>query len=151
VTNDDEGNILSSLLAKRYGAKRAITLINKNSYSPLVGPLGIDAIVSPRAITVSNILQHVRRGRIRAVHSLRDGFAEVIEAEALETSAVVNIPLREVKLPSGAIVGAIVRGNEVIVPRPSTIIKPKDRVIILAAIGQVKKVEKMFAVRLEFF
>ena len=151
VTNDDEGNILSSLLAKRYGAKRAITLINKKSYSPLVGPLGIDAIVSPRAITVSNILQHVRRGRIRAVHSLRDGFAEVIEAEALETSAVVNIPLREVKLPSGAIVGAIVRGNEVIVPRPSTIIKPKDRVIILAAIGQVKKVEKMFAVRLEFF
>ncbi|WP_207459620.1 Trk system potassium transporter TrkA [Azospirillum sp. SYSU D00513] len=151
VTNDDEGNILSSLLAKRYGAKRAITLINKTTYSALVTPLGIDAVVSPRGITVSNILQHVRRGRVRAVHSLRDGFAEVIEAEALETSAVVNTPLREVKLPSGSIVGAIVRGDEVIVPRPNTIIRPKDRVIILAAIGQVKKVEKLFAVRLEFF
>ena len=151
VTNDDEGNILSSLLAKRHGAKRAITLINKASYTSLVSPLGIDAVVSPRAITVSNILQHVRRGRIRAVHSLRDGFAEVIEAEALETSAVVNTPLREVKLPSGVIVGAIVRGDEVIIPRPATVIRPKDRVIILATAGQVKKVEKMFAVRLEFF
>lgn len=151
VTNDDEGNILSSLLAKRYGARRAITLINKTSYGALVTPLGIDAIVSPRAITVSNILQHVRRGRIRAVHSLREGFAEVIEAEALETSSVVNTPLRDVKLPSGVIVGAIVRGDEVIVPRPNSVIRPKDRVIILATVGQVKKVEKMFAVRLEFF
>jgi len=151
VTNDDEGNILSSLLAKRYGAQRVITLINKTSYSALVTPLGIDAIVSPRAITVSNILQHVRRGRIRAVHSLREGFAEVIEAEALETSAVVNTPLKDVKLPSGVIVGAIVRGDDVIIPRPNTVIRPKDRVIILATVGQVKKVEKMFAVRLEFF
>jgi trk system potassium uptake protein TrkA len=108
-------------------------------------------VVSPRAITVSTILQHVRRGRIRAVHSLREGFAEVIEAEALETSSLVNQPLRDIKLPTGVIVGAIVRGNEVIIPRPTTIIKPHDRVIILAAVGQVKKVEKMFAVRLEFF
>lgn len=151
VTNDDEGNILASLLAKRYGCQRAITLINKTTYSALVTPLGIDAIVSPRAITVSTILQHVRRGRIRSVHSLREGFAEIIEAEALETSTVVNTPLKDVKLPSGVIVGAIVRGDEVIIPRPSTIIRPKDRVIILAAVGQVKKVEKMFAVRLEFF
>ncbi|QQP91979.1 Trk system potassium transporter TrkA [Skermanella rosea] len=151
VTNDDEGNILASLLAKRYGCQRAITLINKTTYSPLVTTLGIDAVVSPRTITVSTILQHVRRGRIRAVHSLREGFAEVIEAEALETSSLINTPLREIKLPTGVIVGAIVRGEEVIIPRPSTVIKPHDRVIILAAVGQVKKVEKMFAVRLEFF
>lgn len=151
VTNDDEGNILASLLAKRYGCQRAITLINKTTYSPLVTTLGIDAVVSPRSITVSSILQHVRRGRIRSVHSLREGFAEIIEAEALETSSLVNTPLKEIKLPSGVIVGAIVRGEEVIIPRPSTVIKPHDRVIILAAVGQVKKVEKMFAVRLEFF
>ena len=86
VTDDDETNILSSLLAKRYGAERAVTLINKTTYSPLITTLGIDVVVSPRAITVSTILQHVRRGRIRAVHSLGDGFAEVIEADALETS-----------------------------------------------------------------
>lgn len=151
VTNDDEGNILASLLAKRYGCQRAITLINKTTYSPLVTTLGIDAVVSPRSITVSSILQHVRRGRIRSVHSLREGFAEIIEAEALETSSLVNTPLKEIRLPSGVIVGAIVRGDEVIIPRPSTVIKPHDRVIILAAVGQVKKVEKMFAVRLEFF
>lgn len=151
VTNNDEGNILASLLAKRYGCERAITLINKTTYQPLVHPLGIDAVVSPRSITVSSILQHVRRGRIKAVHSLREGFAEVIEAEALETSALVNQPLRDIRLPAGVIVGAIVRGSEVIIPRPSTVVKPNDRVIILAEVGQVKKVEKMFAVRLEFF
>lgn len=151
VTNDDEGNILSSLLAKRHGAKRAITLVNKASYGALVTPLGIDAVVNPRATTVSHILQHVRRGRIRAVHSLRDGFAEVIEAEALETSTVINTPLKDVDLPDGVIVGAIVRGDEVIIPRPNTVIRPHDRVIILAQVGYVKKVEKMFAVRLEFF
>ncbi|CAK0778233.1 trk system potassium uptake protein [uncultured Gammaproteobacteria bacterium] len=151
VTNGDETNILASLLAKRHGCKRAITLINKATYTPLVTTLGIDAVVSPRTITVSSILQHVRRGRIRSVHSLRDGFAEIIEAEALETSTVVNMPLRDIKLPSGVIIGAIVRGNDVIIPTPATVIRPKDRVIILAAAGQVKKVEKMFAVRLEFF
>jgi trk system potassium uptake protein TrkA len=151
VTNDDEGNILASLLAKRYGCQRAITLINKTTYSPLVTTLGIDAVVSPRSITVSSILQHVRRGRIRAVHSLREGFAEIIEAEALETSSLVNQPLKDLRMPAGIIVGAIVRGDDVIIPRPSTVIKPHDRVIILAAAGQVRKVEKMFSVRLEFF
>ncbi len=151
VTNSDEGNILASLLAKRYGCQRAITLINKTTFQPLVHPLGIDAVVSPRSITVSSILQHVRRGRIKAVHSLREGFAEVIEAEALETSTLINMPLKDIRMPAGVIVGAIVRGNDVIIPRPSTVIKPNDRVIILAELGQVKKVEKMFAVRLEFF
>ncbi|AUN29584.1 Trk system potassium transporter TrkA [Niveispirillum cyanobacteriorum] len=151
VSNSDEGNILASLLAKRHGCKRAITLINKTTYQPLVLPLGIDAVVSPRSITVSSILQHVRRGRIKAVHSLRENFAEVIEAEALETSTLINTPLKDIRLPAGIIVGAIVRAGKVIIPRPSTVIKPNDRVIILAEVGQVKKVEKMFAVRLEFF
>jgi trk system potassium uptake protein len=151
VTNDDEGNILASLLAKRYGCRRAITLINKMTYAPLVTNLGVDAVVSPKAITVSTILQHVRRGRIRAVQSLREGFAEVIEAEAMETSSLVGQPLRDIRMPAGVLVGAIVRGQEVIIPRPNTIIRPHDRVIILAAAGQVKRVEKMFAVRLEFF
>ena len=151
VSNDDEVNVLSSLLAKRYGAKRAVTLINNSSYGPLVSSLGIDVVVSPRDVTVSTILQHVRRGRIRAVHSIRDGLAEVIEAEALETSPLMGTPLREVKLPAGIIVGAIVRGDEVIIPNGDTVIQTKDRVIILATAGQVKKVEKLFSVSLEFF
>jgi trk system potassium uptake protein TrkA len=151
VTNDDETNILASLLAKRYGSQRVITLLNKNTYHPLITTLGIDAVVSPRSITASTILQHVRRGRIRSVHSLRDGFAEVIEAEALETSSLINTPIRDIKLPPDVIIGAVVRGGEVIIARPDTVIKPQDRVILLAAAAVVKKIEKMFAVRLEFF
>ena len=154
VSNDDETNILASLLAKRIGVKRAVTLINKPSYGPLITTLGIDVVVSPRAITVSTILQHVRRGRIRAVHSLGDGFAEIIEAEALETSPLVGTQLNEIELPEGVIIGAVLRGGqggEVIIPRGSTVIEGNDRVILLATADAVKLVERMFAVRLEFF
>jgi trk system potassium uptake protein TrkA len=151
VSNDDEVNILASLLAKRFGCQRSITLINKPTYTPLMGNLGIDAVVSPRAITVSTILQHVRRGRVRSVHTLSDGFGEIIEVEALETSGLVGPPLREAKLPQGVIVGAIVRDNEIVIPRGDTVVRTGDRVVLFAAAGAVKKVEKMFAVRLEFF
>ncbi len=151
VSNDDEVNILTSLLAKRFGSQRAVTLVNSTTYSPLIGTLGIDTVVSPREITVSTILQHVRQGRIRSVHSLSEGFGEIIEAEALETSSLVGVPLREADLPEGVMVGAIVRGEEVIIPRGDTVIKPKDQVVIFAASSAVKSVEKLFAVRLEFF
>ena len=151
VTDDDETNILGSLLAKRYGVERTIALANKTTYSSLVTTLGIDVLVNPRAITVSTILQHIRRGRIRAVHSLRDGFGEVIEAEALETSPLVGSQIKEGKLPAGVIIGAIVRDGAVIIPRGDTDVRARDRVILLATTGSVKKVEKLFAVRLEFF
>jgi len=151
VSNDDEVNILASLLAKRYGCRRAVTLINKTTYNPLVGTLGIDTVVSPRAITVSTILQHVRRGRIRSVHSLNEGFGEVIEAEVLETSSLIGSPLRDADLPEGVLVGAIVRGDEVLIPRGDSIIRAHDLVVIFAASHAVKKIEKLFAVKLEFF
>ena len=151
VTNDDEVNILASLLAKRYGAQRSITLINNTTYAPLMGSLGIDAVVSPRGITVSTILQHVRRGRIRSVHSLGEGFGEIIEADALETSRLVGVPIREAKLPEGVIIGALVRDGEVIIPRGDTVVRINDRVVLFAAADAVRKVEKMFSVRLEFF
>ncbi len=151
VTNDDETNILAALLAKRTGARRAMTLINKTTYKALVGPLGIDVVISPRAITVSNILQHVRRGRIHAVHSLHEGFGELIEADALETSSLVGKPLREVKLPAGVLLGAVVRDGTVISPRGNTVVQAGDRVVLFAAADAVKKVEKMFSVRLEYF
>lgn len=151
VTNDDETNILASLLAKRYGSQRAITLINKNTYEPLINSLGIDVVVSPRNITVSTILQHVRRGRIHSVHTLREGFGELIEAEALETSDLVGKPLREVNLPSGVILGAIVRDDKMICPTGSTIVQSKDRVVLFASADSIRKVEKMFSVQLEYF
>lgn len=151
VTNDDETNILASLLAKRQGCERAVTLINNMNYAPLISTLGVDAVVSPRAITVSTILQHVRRGRIRALHSLGEGFGEIIEADILETSSLAGTRLRDAGLPEGVIFGAIVRGDEVILPRGDTVIRVGDRVALFAAADAVKYVEKMFAVRLEFF
>ncbi|MEX0697374.1 MAG: Trk system potassium transporter TrkA [Dongiaceae bacterium] len=151
VSNDDEVNILASLLAKRFGCQRSITLINKTTYGPLIGTLGIDAVVSPRAITVSTILQHVRRGRVRSVHSLSDGFGEIIEVDALETSSLVGPPLREAKLPDGVILGALVRDGEVIIPHGDTVVRQGDRMVIFAVAEAVKKIEKMFAARLEFF
>ena len=151
LTNDDETNILSTFLAKHVGAKRSIVLINKESFANMVGPMGVDVVVNPRAITVSNVLHYVRRGRIHGAHSLRDGFGEVIEADALETSSLVGKPLRDVKLPKGILVGALVREGKVISPRGDTVILAGDRVIIFAAAEAVKKVEKLFSVRLEYF
>ncbi|MEO1193261.1 MAG: Trk system potassium transporter TrkA [Pseudomonadota bacterium] len=151
VTNDDETNILASLLAKRNGCSRAVTLINNASYGTLTGTLGIDAVVSPRAITVSKILQHVRRGRIRKVHPVAEGTAEAIEAEALETSGLVGVPLRDAHLPEGVHVGAIVRGGAVTIARGDTVIRPGDLVILFAAQGAVRRLEKLFSVKLEYF
>ena len=151
VSNDDEVNILASLLAKREGAERAITLVNNMTFEPLLASLGIDVVVNPRAITVSRILQYVRRGRIRGVYSLRDGLAEIIEAEAMETSPIVGVPIKDVHLPVGMVAGAIIRSDEVIIPRGSTVIQPKDRVVIFTVAEGVKHLEKMFSVRLEYF
>jgi trk system potassium uptake protein TrkA len=151
VTNDDEINILSSLLAKREGAKRAITLINKGQYETLIGSLGIDVVVDPRNITVSTIIQHVRRGRIHSVHTLGEGFGELIEAEALETSPMVGKPLKEADLPEGMVIGAVVRDDVVISPRGNTVIRAKDRVVVFAASDIISQVEKMFSVQLEYF
>ena len=151
VTNDDETNILSSLLAKRAGAKRAITLINKTAYDPLIGSLGIDVVVEPRNITVSTIIQHVRRGRIHSVHTLGENYGELIEAEALETSPLVGVPLRDAKLPDGMLIGAIVRDDVVINPRGDTVAQTGDRIVVFAASDVIRKVEKMFSVQLEYF
>ncbi len=151
VTNDDETNVLSALLAKRHGCKRVMALVNKTDYAPLMSNLGIDVVISPRAITVSNILQHVRRGRIHAVHSLQEGFGELIEADAMETSPLVGKPLKEIKLPTGVLLGAVVRDGKVISPRGNTVVQVKDRVVLFATADAVKKVENMFSVRLEYF
>ena len=151
VTDNDEVNVLAALLAKRLGCARTVALVNTVHYQPLVTSLGVDVAVSPRAITVSTILQHLRRGRIRAVHSLREGAGEIIEAEAMDTSRIVGKPLSGVKLDKGIMVGAIVRQETVIVPRGDTVIQAGDRVILYALPKVVQKVEKLFSVSLEFF
>jgi len=151
VTGDEENNVLISLLAKGLGAKKTITRINKLSYIPLVSAIGLDTVVSSRLSAVRAILQYIRRGRIISVAPLKGEHAEAIEAEALETSDIVNIPLSQVKFPKGALVGAIVRGEEIIIPRGDSIIRPKDRLIILALQKVVPKLEKLLTVKLDFF
>jgi trk system potassium uptake protein TrkA len=109
-------------MANRLGCRRALTLLNNSSYVPIVRSLGIDAYINPRAITVSRVLQHVRRGRIRAVHSVHNGAGELIEAEALETSPLVGRPLRELDLPDGVRIGAILRDPAALrKSRPTTV------------------------------
>ena len=151
LTNDDKVNILSCVMAKQLGCERSVSLINNRGYSGLINPMGVDAFVNPRATTVSTVLRHVRRGRIRGVSSVQDGKAEVIEAAALATSTLVGRPLRDADLPSGIRLGAVLRGTEVIVPRGDTEIQAGDRVIIFAMADEVRRVERMFRVSIEFF
>ncbi len=151
LTNNDQVNILSSVMAKRLGCKSNLTLINDPSYHDFTKTLSIDAYINPRSVTISRVLQHVRRGRIRAVHSVHRGGAEVIEAEALETSPLVGPELHEGELPAGIRIGAIYRNGQVIKPSGSVRIKPNDRIVMFALANAVKQVEQLFRVSLEFF
>ena len=145
VTNDDETNIFASVLAKRAGCRRAVTLVNKPSYEPLLPVLGIDAVVSPSAVTISTILRHVRRGPIAALHTLREDFGEVIEAEALPGSRLVGGALGEVGLPEGMLVGAVVRGDDVVIPDAGTRVAPGDRVVAMVTYRAVRAAEAVLA------
>lgn len=151
LTNNDQVNILASVMAKQLGCKSNLVLINNPAYHDLTKSLGVDALVNPGAVTISRVLQHVRRGRVRAVHTIQRGAAEIIEAEALETSPLVGQPLRDLHLPDGIRIGGIYRNGEVLKPSGALRIKPKDRVVIFALAHAVKHVEQMFRVSLEFF
>ncbi|MFN4009690.1 MAG: Trk system potassium transporter TrkA [Pannonibacter sp.] len=151
LTNDDEVNILSCVMAKKMGCRRNLSLLNNPSYPAFANALGIDAYISPRTVTISRILQHVRRGRIRGVHSLQNGAAEVIEAEALETSPLVGRPLRDIDLPDGIRIGAVFRAGKVLMPNGGMQIQARDRIVIFAMANRVRQVEQMFRVSLEFF
>ncbi len=151
LMNDDESNILGSLLAKQYGCKRVVTLVNNKAYYPLVGPLGIDALISPKSIIVSNVMQHVRRGRIMGIHNIRDGQAEVMEIQVSSASRVVHKKLAELDLPAGTIIGAIIRGNDVIMPKPHVEIQADDIAVILSPQEKAREIEKMLAAHVDLF
>ncbi|MDP1543898.1 MAG: Trk system potassium transporter TrkA [Polycyclovorans sp.] len=155
ITNDDEANILSAMLAKRLGARKALCLINRQSYVELVEGSQIDIAISPQQSTVSALLAHVRRGDVVKVHSLRRGAAEAIEAIAHGdrfNSEVVGRRLEEIKLPPGTTIGAIVRGDEVIIAHHDTVIEAEDHVILfLVNRKHVKDVGKLFQVGIGFF
>ena len=151
LTNDDQVNILSAVMAKRLGCQSTMSLINDLGYQSFTATLGIDAQINPRAVTISRVLQHMRRGRIRQVYSVQKGQAEILEAEALETSPLVAGPLREIELPGNIRIGAIYRDGKVLKPDGGFRIKAHDRVVIFAESSAVKKVEQLFRVSLQFF
>ncbi len=151
LTNDDETNILASLIARKYQVPHILTLVNRSIYSDLIKELGLEATISPRLTTVSTVMSHIRKGRILGMYSLGDGTLEVVEAEALETSDILNVPLRELKLPPETLIGAILRDGEVIVPRGDTSIRAHDRIVLVAPGRSLQAVEKLFEVHLEFF
>jgi len=154
VTNDDEANILSAMLAKRLGARRAMSLINRLSYVDLVEGGAIDIAISPQQATVSALLAHVRRGDLVKVHSLRRGAAEAVEAVAhgeRGNSRVVGRRLEEIKLPAGTTIGAIVRGEQVIIAHGDTVIEAEDHVIMfIVDKKKAREVEKLFQVGVTF-
>ena len=151
VSNDDEVNVLSALLAKRMGALHTVALVNNPGFVPLMSTLGIDAVVNPPQITVSSILEHVRRGRIRDVHSVLEAHGEVLEAEILPTSPLVGDSLRTAKIPKGLVIGAIVRKGQVIPPRGDTIIQANDLVILFAKQGRATKAEILLSGQDSYF
>jgi trk system potassium uptake protein TrkA len=160
LTSDDEDNIMSSLLAKKMGAKRVIALINRRAYADLVEGGKIDIAIVPAQATIGELLAHVRRGDVAAVHSLRRGAAEALEAVAHgdpKSSKVVGRRIEQIDLPAGATIGAIVRqapGNrsEVIIAHHDTMIEPEDHVIVFVANKRlIPRVEKLFQVSVGFF
>ena len=148
VTNDDEANIMSAMLAKKLGARKAIVLIQRAAYVDLVQGGTIDIAVSPQQATISALLTHVRRADIANVYSLRRGVAEAIEAIAHgdeHTSKVVGRAIGELKLPPGATIGAIVRGDEVLIAHDSTVIQQDDHVVMfLVDKKHIPEVERLF-------
>ena len=150
VTDDDENNILSSLLAKRAGAKNCMTLINNSSYSSLLNNIGIDITIDPKLVTISKILEKVRSGRIRSDYTIGDGFGEVIEAEILPNSAFANKKLNEMELPKTIRVGAILRNKTIIIPNSETIFKENDDVVFFSETASVKQLEKLLSIRQQF-
>ncbi len=154
VTNAEEANILSSMLAKRLGCRKVMTLINKPSYAALMESGSIDVAISPQTITIGSLLAHVRRGDVAKVHSLRRGAAEAMEAIAhgdAGSSRVVGRRIEEIRVPEGTTIGAIVRGDEVLMGHHDIEIQEGDHVILfLTDRRQIDAVEKLFQVGVSF-
>jgi trk system potassium uptake protein TrkA len=156
LTNDDEANILSAMLAKRRGARMVMALINRPAYVELVqGSEDIDIAISPQQATIGSLLAHIRRGDVVNVYSLRRGAAEAIEAIAHgdpSSSKVVGKRIDEIKLPLGTTIGAIVRGDEVLMGHHDTVIQAEDHVILfLVDKRRIGEVERLFQVGVTFF
>lgn len=154
VTNQDEANIMSAILAKRLGAHKVMALVNRSAYVDVIEGGDIDIAISPQQATIGSLLTHVRRGDVVNVHSLRRGAAEAIEAIAhgdKSTSQVIGRKIREIHLPKGTMIGAIVRDDEVIIAHDDCEIAPLDHIILFVIDkSRIQEVERLFQVGITF-
>ena len=151
ITDDDKTNLLISNLAKRAGAKRALALINAPELATLAADMRVDTVLDPRALTVSQVLLRMRRGRILGLQSLEDGLAEVAEGVTLESSSLIGKPLDYDDLPEGVVAAALVRDGEVIMAGPDVLARPEDHLVIFYEAEMVRAVEKFFRVNPDYF
>ncbi len=151
VTDDDKTNLLVAVRAKQAGARLAITLVNDPSLVPLMGALDIDAYINPRATTVSSILRHIRHGRVRAIYSIGDAEAEVIEAQVMSTSSLAGKLIRDIDFPEGVLVGAVMKGERVLKPTGDLRIEAGDAIALWSMAKDVPEVERLLQVSIDFF
>ena len=151
LTDDDKTNLLTCTRAKNSGCNFVLSLINDSSLNSLLKPMGIDAYINPRSTTVSSILRHVRHGRIRAVYTIGNAEAELIEAQVLGTSSLAGKILKDIDWPEGVLVGAIMKGNEINIAKSSTILEEGDIITVFYNSKVVNQVEKMLEVGINFF
>ena len=151
VTDDDKTNLLAAVRAKQMGCPMAIALVNDPTLAPLMGPLDIDAYINPRATTVSSILRHIRHGKVRAVYSLGDSEAELIEAQVLSTSPLAGRLVREVEFPEGVLVGGVMKGEKMLKPTGDLRLEAGDVIAIFSMAKDVREVERLLQVSIDFF
>ncbi len=145
LSDDDEDNILASVLAKKHGAKRAVVVTNDPEYLPILDSIGIDVAVNPRLITVGVILQRLRKSKVSSVFKLVEGEAEVLEIMLDEKSKCTGRKINQLGFPKDAIIGAIVRKKSMIVPRGDTLLEAQDTVVLVTLPSAIGKVEKIFS------
>jgi trk system potassium uptake protein len=151
LTDDDKTNLLVAVRAKSAGARMAIALVNDPTLVPLMGPLDIDAYINPRATTVSSILRHIRYGRVRAIYSIGDAEAEVIEAQVLSSSPLAGKLIRDIAFPEGVLVGALMRRDEMMKLLGNLRVEEGDVIVIFVMAKDVPELERLLQVSVDFF
>jgi trk system potassium uptake protein TrkA len=144
LTDDDPTNLLAALLGKRHGAKKAVALFKRQDLIPMVGSLGIDAAISPRLLTASVILKYVRGGRVVTVFELPESEAETLEVVVQQETPAEGRSIEELDLPADALVGAVVRGDQILTAEPDRVLAVGDHVILLALPRAIPAVERVF-------
>ena len=151
VTDDDKTNLLVAVRAKQAGCPMAVALVNDPTLVPLMDALNIDAFINPRATTVSSILRHIRHGRVRAIYSIGDAEAELIEAQVLSTSPLSGRLIRDIEFPEGVLVGAVMKGDKVMKPTGDLRVEEGDVIALFTMAKDVPEVERLLQVSIDFF